>query len=135
LIRVNKKSFKEVILSLTVNEKNLIRELYSRSAWVSYKVTRKSDKEFDLHIEGTKLWSGGESKFAAWLPLSTIRASKNWCDYADQTDYPEMVEEGDWSGMRDTDNDKIWEIFYEIVKSEYHKDEYGNKIVRLETTV
>lgn len=72
-------------------------------------VTRRSDRLFDLSVEG-KI---GDMGFSAWLLLGCIRTRLNWClpEVAKMTDYPEMVLEGDWSGVRDSDNDKLWAIF------------------------
>jgi len=72
-------------------------------------VTRRSDREFDLGVEGMV----GVRRFGAWLMLGCISTRLNWCldEVAKMTDYPEMVREGDWSGVRDTDNEKLWAIF------------------------
>jgi len=73
------------------------------------KITRKSDKEYDLKLEG--------KGFSAWLPLLAIREMTCWPqdEIAVMTDYPSMVTEGDWSGVRDSDPDKIMAIFKKFV--------------------
>jgi hypothetical protein len=72
-------------------------------------VERKSDREFDIAVEG-KI---GSMSFRAWLVLGCISNLIEWTqpEVAAMTDYPEMVRDGDWSGVRDTDNDKLWAIF------------------------
>jgi len=74
-------------------------------------ILRCSDRPFDLQIEGTK----AGTPFRAWLPLAAIGDLLSWTsqNVARMTDYPEMVREGDWSGVRDTDPKKIWAIFEE----------------------
>lgn len=73
-------------------------------------VTRRSDREFDLSVEGMV----NDYGFSAWLVLGCISTRTNWClpELANMTDYPDMVKMGDWSGVRDTDNDKLWTIFH-----------------------
>jgi hypothetical protein len=72
-------------------------------------VERRSDREFDLSVSGTV----GGYQFSSWLVLGCIATRLNWClpQVAKMTDYPEMVMSGDWSGVRDTDNEKLWAIF------------------------
>lgn len=73
-------------------------------------ITRRSEREFDLDIDGLR----GEDMhlFSAWLPLLIVRELVEWCDgrVALLTDYPSMVAEGDWSGVRDSDPKRVWEI-------------------------
>lgn len=71
-------------------------------------IERKSDKEFDIHLES----HDGTWSFAAWLPLATIRES-TWTrrEIAEASDYPGMVLDGDWSGIRDSSEEKIWNMF------------------------
>jgi hypothetical protein len=72
-------------------------------------VTRRSDRLFDLSVEG-KI---GDMGFSAWLVLGCIATRLNWClpEVANMTDYPTMTMGGDWSGVRDTDDSKLWTIF------------------------
>lgn len=76
-------------------------------------VERKSDRDFDVKIE----CSSNVCKFGIWLPLGAIRELTPWISpaIANMTDHPEMVMEGDWSGVRDTSTDKIWAIFVQHV--------------------
>lgn len=70
----------------------------------------------DVVVDGTYKPEGhkGEGyRFSAWLPLLAIRERINWCapEVARMTDHPEMTQAGDWSGVRDTDRERILEIF------------------------
>lgn len=85
------------------------------------KVTRKTARAFDLDIEGELPSLDKKSKpfpFSAWLPLYVIREYLNWTypEIADMTSYPEMVMEGDWSGIRDSSHTQIWAIFKQYGK-------------------
>ena len=90
-------------MELTKNEKKLINILTKRDGWLNIKVERKSNREYDLKIKGEDILT----LFEAWLPLSTIR-SVDWPKYANMSSYPEMVSQGDWSGIRDSDTGNIW---------------------------
>jgi hypothetical protein len=70
---------------------------------------RKSDRDFDVNVECTS----DLCKFSLWLPKAAIRSLVDWTrpEVASMTDHPEMAMEGDWSGVRDTDEEKLWEIF------------------------
>lgn len=72
-------------------------------------VERKSERDFDVKIECTC----DICKFGIWLPLGAIRELTPWTSpaIARMTDHPEMAMDGDWSGVRDTNTDKIWAIF------------------------
>lgn len=84
-------------------------------------VERKSDRLFDLAIEGNI----GQSGFRAWLVLGCISTRLNWTTdvVAEMTDHPEMVRDGDWSGVRDTDDAKLWAIFNHFKLGEVKADE------------
>jgi hypothetical protein len=101
--------------NLTTSEKNLIEILAKKDGWVDYAVSRKSEREFDLEIEGTSTKMGW--KFRAWLVLAAIRELTMWTSpsISDLTDYPNMAYEGDWSGVRDTNEDSLWFIFHQHV--------------------
>lgn len=135
-----------VIGNLTENEKTVLGwyhehveetdRLYKKK--FIEKVERKSDKEYDLRLEGyeefywkhdqTINWQEGEksgsitvpqnevhkTKYSAWLPLAIIKTFTNWTSpkIAKMTDYPDMTRSGDWSGLRDSSEKKIWAIFY-----------------------
>lgn len=78
--------------------------------------SRRSEREFDISIEGTRPLEYGTSqepmKFSGWLPLSIIRLS-NWSagEIRRLSDYPDMVKSGDWSGIRDSSNNSHWCMF------------------------
>lgn len=101
---------------MNTNEKTIVDRI-SRKAHVEVqKVERRSDREYDLSIEGRYAddapYMAGVA-FSAWLPLMAIRELTNWPseEIASLTDYPDMVMEGDWSGVRDSDSESIWFIF------------------------
>jgi hypothetical protein len=75
---------------------------------------RKSEMDFDVVV---RCKSDTMGTFGAWLPLVAIRELTVWTrrEIASMTDYPEMTEEGDWSGVRDTNREAIWEIFRQHV--------------------
>ena len=81
----------------------------SKNGLDDIKITRKSDKEYDLKLEGPG--------FSAWLPLLCIKEMTCWPSHeiASLTDYPSMAERGDWSGVRDTDPERIMAIFKKFV--------------------
>jgi hypothetical protein len=102
------------------NEKKILDRLVEKCGIEDLKVTRRSDREYDLTIEGRfgkdYPYMGGVA-FSAWLPLLAIRELTMWTSeaVASLTDYPDMTAEGDWSGMRDSDPDTIWFIFDRFV--------------------
>jgi len=102
------------------NEKNIVERLVAKCQIEGLKVERRSDREYDLSIEGRfgkdYPYMGGVA-FSAWLPLFAIRELTPWTSeaVASLTDYPDMVMEGDWSGVRDSDPDAIWFIFERFV--------------------
>lgn len=71
-------------------------------------IKRRSPREFDVEYSGPG--------YASWLPLAAICAV-NWIKFAEMSSYPEMVREGDWSGIRDSTRDEIWEMF-EVARRE-----------------
>jgi hypothetical protein len=102
------------------NEKKILDRLVEKCGIEDLKVTRRSDREYDLSLEGRfgkdYPYMGGVA-FSAWLPLLAIRELTMWTEesIASLTDYPDMVMEGDWSGVRDSDPDTIWFIFHRFV--------------------
>lgn len=91
--------------TITRREEQLLKRLYPD---YHLEVTEVGEREFDLHFKGVK----GHTIFG-WLPLGFIRQLVPWTsfDVAFMTDYPEMAAEGDWSGVRDSSEEKIWAIF------------------------
>lgn len=73
-------------------------------------IERRSDDEFDF---GFSYVSPDGWNTSAWLPLAVIRSS-DWIFLASFSDYPEMVLHGDWSGIRDSSKESIWEMFHTI---------------------
>jgi hypothetical protein len=102
------------------NEKKILDRLVEKCHIEDLKVTRRSDRECDLTLEGRfgkdYPYMGGTA-FSAWLPLLAIRELTMWTSeaVASLTDYPDMTAEGDWSGVRDSDPDTIWFIFERFV--------------------
>jgi hypothetical protein len=100
---------------MTKNEIDLVARLANKEGWADYTVTQKSEREYDLHIEGRSQKMG--CSFSAWLVLAAIRELTMWTSWkvAEMTDYPEMAMEGDWSGVRDTNEESLWAIFNKFV--------------------
>lgn len=100
---------------MTENESKLVDRLSKKKGWVNVQVTRKTDREFDLHISGFS--TEMKCDFSAWLPLASISAFTEWTSkkVAQHTNYPEMCMAGDWSGVRDSDNENIWFIFNNFI--------------------
>lgn len=101
---------------MTPNEKSIIERLSAQCHLEDIKVSRRSEREYDLTLEGrygkSAPYMAGVA-FSAWLPLMAIRELTQWPSeaIASLTDYPDMVMEGDWSGVRDSNEDTIWFIF------------------------
>ena len=70
-----------------------------------------SEDEFVLHYTGKVKGMN----FSATLLLACIRELTPWPQLGWMTDYPQMVEQGDWSGVRDSDENRLWEIFQQYV--------------------
>jgi hypothetical protein len=94
----------------TPREKWLIKELEAKGYSVT-EIERQSEREFDLKLKGFFKHS---SVFSAWLPLFVIRELSNWMMLADMSDYPELVNKGDWSGIRDSSRDAIWKMLHRV---------------------
>jgi hypothetical protein len=97
-------------MKLSCNEMQIIGWISEEYVnWKVQEVERKSDREYDLRITGTQ----DGHNFAAWLPLASINYLVDWTNprIAILTDYPEMAMSGDWSGVRDSSEEKIWKIF------------------------
>lgn len=99
-----------VLAYINNRQANALRSpLYSAVDTNSVVISRRSDREYDLTVEGKTVDGIG---FSAWLVLGMI-ANLPWTSnkVAEMTDYPSMAKEGDWSGVRDTDEEKLWAIF------------------------
>ena len=108
----------EGIIKLSERENRVLDLLRRSEYWTKYAVERKSDKEFDIIINGEQ--GVGENKwpFSAWMPLSII-SGVNWADnkiwklsdgYGNKGYIP--VQGHDWSGIRDSSNEAIWDMAY-----------------------
>lgn len=101
---------------MNTNEEILVARLVTHARLADIKISRRSDREYDLTLEGKYApdapYMAGVA-FSAWLPLMAIRELTQWPSesIASLTDYPEMVMEGDWSGVRDSSPETIWFIF------------------------
>ena len=94
-------------------EMRLIKLLAKKRGWTKYSAKRQSYNPYDIVIDGE---GPGTRQFAGDLKLIAIRELLNWTspEIAKMSDYPYMVREGDWSGIRDSSDqaiDKIFEIF------------------------
>lgn len=102
---------------LLPGESDLIKQIISvkEKSWDSSysieRIERNSDRWGDLDISG----KSGSIRFEAWLPLSAISELTDWTSpkIANKTDYPGMARSGDWSGVRDTNRETIFDIFDE----------------------
>lgn len=105
---------------MTPNEQKLVERLISKCHLDDIRVSRKSAREYDLAVEGRygkdAPYMAGVA-FSAWLPLMSIRELTTWpsMEIASLTDHPEMVMEGDWSGVRDSSEGSIWFIFERFI--------------------
>lgn len=105
---------------MTKNEKKIVERLVKKCYLEDIKVSRRSDREYDLSVEG-KYGSAypylAGCAFSAWLPLMAIRELTHWPsrEIASCTNHPDMVMEGDWSGVRDSEEENIWGIFHRFV--------------------
>lgn len=101
---------------MNANEQSVVDRLVAKCHIEDLKVVRRSDREYDLSLEGRfgkdYPYLGGVA-FSAWLPLLYIRDMVPWASHevAQMTDHPDMVMDGDWSGVRDSDPETIWAIF------------------------
>lgn len=105
---------------MTPNEKKIVDRISSKCGLDDLNVTRRSDREYDLSLDGRYSKDApymAGCAFSAWLPLMAIRELTVWPseEIAGCTDYPDMVMEGDWSGVRDSSKDSIWGIFDRFV--------------------
>jgi hypothetical protein len=128
--------------SFSDNELTLLKRAGERQGWVEIVVLRKSDREFDLKIDGKYMVEMDERgpfkriddgtrpgyeqhqmgaltgrkvaktfNFGAWLPLSVLNVA-----YHDRklSRYVDDQGTGDWSFVRDADNECIWEMFNNV---------------------
>lgn len=101
-------------MQLSLNEIRLLDKVTLKTgAWI-HAVNRKSDKEYDISFEGH---SPSGYAYMAWLPTYFIANMTDWGSpaIANMTDYPDMAKTWDWSAVRDTSDEKIWDIFHKHV--------------------
>ena len=95
-------------------ELGLLQRLHGSDRFFLREVKRNSARVFDLKVMGR---SQARGEFSAWLPMWAIRSLVKWTsrEVAAASDYPEMVADGDWSGIRDSSHETIWLIFEDHV--------------------
>ena len=93
---------------ITRDEIKVVHKVAEKAGWKDYNISRESGRKYDLKIHG----EGTTCSFSAWLPLVAIRELTLWTspEVASLTDHPTMCEEGDWSGVRDSEPENIWQI-------------------------
>jgi hypothetical protein len=118
-MKITQNEWRVVEIYLAAMPRNWLGSVAAQATNVS--VERKSDREFDISVEGNI----GSVGFRAWLVLGCISTRLNWTspEVAAMTDYPDMVREGDWSGVRDTDDAKLWNIFHHFKLGELKANE------------
>ena len=81
-------------------------------------IRRKSGRQFDLDLSGEYGPPERPYNFSGWLPLMVISEAR-WVspEYARLSCSPEMTRQGDWSGIRDSEEEAIWAMF-EIAREE-----------------
>jgi hypothetical protein len=105
---------------LSPPERRLL-ERWATAANTSVRLVRRyTTRPYDLHFEGVYVEGGRMPSgvtVSGWLPKACIRDLTRWTspEIAVMTNYPEMVVEGDWSGVRDSDQNRIWAIFAQHV--------------------
>lgn len=104
-------------MKLTDREQKLIDILTKQEGWTDLKIERRSKKEFDVGVKGKEKnsFSDEPNNFSACLLLASIRSLTDWCYNSDWFDDPSMVRAGDWSGVRDTDEETLWIYFNQFV--------------------
>lgn len=105
-------------VKLSERENRVLDILRRKECWTKYTAERRSDKEFDIKIKGEQGIGENKWPFSAWMPLSII-SGVNWADnkiwklsdgYGKKGYIP--VQGYDWSGIRDSSNEAIWEMTY-----------------------
>jgi hypothetical protein len=122
---------------LTMAEALILHRLTEDGYTITDKVFH-SETEFDLSFEGThRYWMNATTytvvgvpgvqhieegwqttKFSAWLPLQILHDAP-WSDdpIAGLSDYPDMAYDGDWSAIRDTEEEGVWEMLAVVIRS------------------
>lgn len=112
--------------TLTKWEIETLGILCRKNRWNYINIDKKSDREFDINISG--------ERFSAWVPLSVI-SNTNWTDnniWSLTDAYGKkgfMPGQGyDWSGIRDSSVEQIWEMFRIAIKMLEEEDELKKNI-------
>jgi hypothetical protein len=100
---------------LDPKEQILMRRLMKKDVMRPEEISikRNSPKFFDISIEGIRHGDGYKCSFSSQGYRHVIHSLVDWCCpvVANMSDYPEMVEYGDWSGIRDSSEESIMNIF------------------------
>ncbi len=103
---------------LLPEEKRAMARIEGQRGFKIETIYRRSDKPFDLQLDGTHTFTldneDSTCRMSAWLPLLAIREFVLWTHplVAERSEYPGMAMEGDWSGIRDSSAEQIWDIFF-----------------------
>lgn len=100
------------------DERTLINMLSDRECWKITDVKQVHNKEFDLLITG----KNPNGEFRSNLMLAAIKRLVPWntAEVAAMTDHVVMTRSGDWSGVRDSSEEKLWAIFDKYVVPQIH---------------
>lgn len=102
---------------LHVEGKYLLPATKPQVMQVTHVESGKPNRTETVHLSGEPM----EVNFGAWLPLWAIKELTKWWEpvIAMMTDYPGMLQgpDPDWSAVRDTNEDSLWEIFETITLS------------------
>jgi hypothetical protein len=76
---------------------------------------RTSYQRFDFHFEGHN--TEQDINVVAWFPLWAVKHATDWTskEVANMSSNPKIAMEGDWSALRDEDEEIIWKIFETFV--------------------
>ena len=109
-------------LNLLTEREHMALDKYLPAIQTVTKVKRRSEREYDFNISGTEVYllegkpllNKEPINFSFWMPLALIRESV-WTLLAPYSSIPEMVREGDWSGIRDSEKDAIWAMLDQVL--------------------
>ncbi len=118
----------KILLAQDEEQKEIFKNHPKLKPWIIDRATveigRKSIRPYDLTFYGKYLT--GEGSFASWLVLAYIRHCVPWTSsrWAKMTDHPQMAMEGDWSGVRDTEEENLWALFW----AHFNEEEFLNSL-------
>jgi hypothetical protein len=134
-------------VKLSEIESELIEMVRNQDLWVkdSLTIERLSSQPFALRISGKKSYTKPSETtydFSCSLILASIASLLRWSSpaIASLTDHPDLARQGDWSGVRDSDDDKIYYIFQQHVipllsKPRVYTQENFNHLVQSTTNM